>query len=186
MSKKGYSLLSGFLGVILLTVVDQFTKYLAFTRLRGQENWILIPGVFELEYVENRGAAFGILKDSRWIFMAGSILIFCILIWLYYKTPLTKKYQPVRILTTFLGAGAVGNMIDRVFRGYVIDFFYFSLIDFPVFNVADIYVVCPFWYWSIYFWLYIRRKILTFSKRGRRKHEYRGFENETGIHGTAG
>ena len=98
MSKKGYSLLSGFLGVILLTVVDQFTKYLAFTRLRGQENWILIPGVFELEYVENRGAAFGILKDSRWIFMAGSILIFCILIWLYYKTPLTKKYQPVRIL----------------------------------------------------------------------------------------
>ena len=54
MSKKGYSLLSGFLGVILLTVVDQFTKYLAFTRLRGQENWILIPGVFELEYVENR------------------------------------------------------------------------------------------------------------------------------------
>ena len=80
------------------------------------------------EYVENRGAAFGILKDSRWIFMAGSILIFCILIWLYYKTPLTKKYQPVRILTTFLGAGAVGNMIDRVFRGYVIDFFYFSLL----------------------------------------------------------
>ena len=141
MSKKGYSLLSGFLGVILLTVVDQFTKYLAFTRLRGQENWILIPGVFELEYVENRGAAFGILKDSRWIFMAGSVLIFCILIWLYYKTPLTKKYQPVRILTTFLGAGAVGNMIDRVFRGYVIDFFYFSLVDFPVFNVADIYVV---------------------------------------------
>ena len=47
----------------------------------------------------------------------------------------------MRILTTFLGAGAVGNMIDRVFRGYVIDFFYFSLIDFPVFNVADIYVV---------------------------------------------
>ena len=142
MTKEKRSLFVRFLiGFVILVGLDQWTKGLASAYLKGNSPLVLIRGVFELYYSENRGAAFGILKDSRWIFMAGSILIFCILIWLYYKTPLTKKYQPVRILTTFLGAGAVGNMIDRVFRGYVIDFFYFSLIDFPVFNVADIYVV---------------------------------------------
>ena len=142
MTKEKRSLFVRFLiGFVILVGLDQWTKGLASAYLKGNSPLVLIRGVFELYYSENRGAAFGILKDSRWIFMAGSILIFCILIWLYYKTPLTKKYQPVRILTTFLGAGAVGNMIDRVFRGYVIDFFYFSLIDFQVFNVSDIYVV---------------------------------------------
>ena len=142
MTKEKRSLFVRFLiGFVILVGLDQWTKGLASAYLKGNSPLVLIRGVFELYYSENRGAAFGILKDSRWIFMVGSILIFCVLIWLYYKTPLTKKYQPVRILSTFLGAGAVGNMIDRVFRGYVIDFFYFSWIDFPVFNVADIYVV---------------------------------------------
>ncbi|MDO5422801.1 MAG: signal peptidase II [Eubacteriales bacterium] len=141
MSKKGLSALSGVLSVVLLTLADQFTKYLAFTRLRGQASVVLISGVFELEYVENRGAAFGLMKDSRWVFMIGSILIFFLLLLLYYKLPLDKKYQPLRTVCIFLCAGAVGNLIDRLWRGYVIDFFYFSLIDFPVFNVADIYVV---------------------------------------------
>ena len=142
MSKKGYSLLSGFLGVILLTVVDQFTKYLAFTRLRGQENWILIPGVFELEYVENRGAAFGMLQEKQLFFFLIAVLVLAGVLYMLWRMPDGKHYRPLAVCLMLIASGAVGNMIDRITQSYVVDFLYFSLINFPIFNVADCYVTC--------------------------------------------
>ena len=142
MSKKGYSLLSGFLGVILLTVVDQFTKYLAFTRLRGQENWILIPGVFELEYVENRGAAFGMLQEKQLLFFLIAVLVLAGVLYMLWRMPDGKHYRPLAVCLMLIASGAVGNMIDRITQSYVVDFLYFSLINFPIFNVADCYVTC--------------------------------------------
>ena len=68
-------------------------------------------------------------------------LIFLFLILLYYKIPLQNRYLPILAVLVLLLSGAVGNLIDRIFHSYVIDFFYFSLIDFPIFNVADCYVV---------------------------------------------
>ena len=142
MSKKGYSLLSGFLGVLLLTVVDQFTKYLAFTRLRGQENWILIPGVFELEYVENRGAAFGMLQEKQLFFFLIAVLVLAGVLYMLWRMPDGKHYRPLAVCLMLIASGAVGNMIDRITQSYVVDFLYFSLINFPIFNVADCYVTC--------------------------------------------
>ena len=102
--------------IIGLILIDQLSKIWALSALRGTEGIAVIPNVFELSYLENRGAAFGILQDHQ---------IFFVLITVAYA---------------LIMAGAFGNLIDRVFRGYVVDFFYFKWIDFPVFNVADIYV----------------------------------------------
>lgn len=128
------------LALILLIALDQFTKYLAVQFLAGSEPHILIPGVFELQYLENRGAAFGMLQDKKWLFVIMSGITLALIGYFYHKFPTTKRYLPLRMIAVLLAAGAVGNMIDRVLNGYVVDFFYFSLINFPIFNVADCYV----------------------------------------------
>ena len=68
------------------------------------------------------------------------MIVLAALVWALPKIPQERHFLPLTLCLCFIGAGAVGNMIDRIFRGYVVDFFYFKLIDFPVFNVADIYV----------------------------------------------
>lgn len=128
------------LGSGLLIILDQWTKYLAVAHLKGTDGLPLISGVLELQYLENRGAAFGILQNMQWVFYIMTAIFIPALIWLYVKMPKTKKYLPAHILVIVLTAGAFGNLIDRIRVKYVIDFIYFSLIDFPVFNVADIYV----------------------------------------------
>lgn len=135
------NLLTGMAGVIFLTCLDQFTKILAIHYLMQQPSLQILPGVFELTYLENRGAAWGILKDQQWIFLLTTVLISGMVIYLYIQSVSQKKYQAFRILSVVLLAGAWGNGLDRFFRGYVVDFLYFSLIDFPVFNVADCFVV---------------------------------------------
>lgn len=137
--KRSYSFLF-ILGVMILTALDQWTKLLAVTHLKAQPSIVLIPGVFELQYLENTGAAFGILSNQQWFFYIVTIFMSGVLIWLYYKLPMTKYYRPVHAILIFMVSGAVGNFIDRAANQYVIDFFYFSLINFPIFNVADIYV----------------------------------------------
>ena len=110
----------------LLIALDQWAKSMAYNTLRVNGPLVLIKGVFELLYSENRGAAFGILQGKQWFFflVAAAVVI------------------AVLVFVAKLLSGAVGNLIDRAVRGFVVDFFYFSLIDFPIFNVADCYVVC--------------------------------------------
>lgn len=129
-----------FVGWLVLVLLDQITKLLALQNLKGQDPVILIPDVFQLLYVENRGAAFGIMQNRQWLFLIITIVVLAALLWIIPKIPGEKHFLPLKLCLYFIGAGAVGNMIDRIFRGYVVDFFYFELIDFPVFNVADIYV----------------------------------------------
>ena len=121
-------------------MIDQLSKIWALSALRGTEGIAVIPNVFELSYLENRGAAFGILQDHQIFFVLITVAAAVILTWIYRRIPQPKKYIPLRISYALIMAGAFGNLIDRVFRGYVVDFFYFKWIDFPVFNVADIYV----------------------------------------------
>lgn len=127
-------------GAVVLVLADQFTKMLADTYLKNRAGIPLIEGVFELAYVENRGAAFGMLQNQRIFFLVLTVAALVALVYLYSKIPAEKKFYPLSVTVIFLIAGAVGNMIDRTLNGYVIDFLYFKLIDFPVFNVADIYV----------------------------------------------
>lgn len=136
--------ISGLIGTVVLTLLDQWTKHLAVTYLAGQDDIILIPGVFQLQYLENRGAAFGIMQNKVWIFAILTIVYLIAAVWIYFRIPRQKKYLLLQIIAILLTAGALGNFIDRVRLGYVVDFFYFSLIDFPIFNVADILVVVSF------------------------------------------
>lgn len=131
------------IGILIITAfvfLDQFTKHLAVLYLKDQPNIVWIKGVMELEYLENRGAAFGILQNQQWLFILLFFLFVTAVIIFYCRMPMEKKYLPVQIISLFLIAGGLGNLIDRIRLGYVIDFFYFSLINFPVFNMADIYV----------------------------------------------
>ena len=98
--KTGKSYLWALFAFLLAVAADQFTKWLAVTYLKDQDPLIIIPGVFQFRYLENRGAAFGILQNRQIVFA-----------------------------------------VDRLARNYVVDFCYFNLIDFPIFNVADCYVV---------------------------------------------
>lgn len=147
MENKKKVLAYGLIGVlctIAFTCFDQWTKHLAVVHLAGQEDVILIPGIFQLQYLENRGAAFGMMQNQIPLFVIMTTAYLCAAIWFYCKMPKEKKYTLLHMICVLLTAGALGNFIDRIRLGYVVDFFYFSLIDFPIFNVADIYVVVSF------------------------------------------
>ena len=128
------------ISVILLILLDQLTKIWAVVRLKAQPAISLIRGVFELQYLENRGSAFGMMQGARVFFIISTIVLFLLVCVIYIRIPKEKMYLPLRVIAVLFLAGAAGNFIDRVRQGFVVDFFYFSLINFPIFNVADIYV----------------------------------------------
>jgi signal peptidase II len=119
--------------------LDQYTKYLAATKLINYETIPLIENVFHLTFVKNKGAAFGILQNQKWFFVIVTIIIMLAIIYYIIKKKPGNKLLMVS-LSMILG-GAVGNLIDRIRYSYVIDFFDFNLINWPVFNVADSFVV---------------------------------------------
>ncbi|MCC8046170.1 MAG: signal peptidase II [Clostridiales bacterium] len=140
MGNKKSILVLGSVCFVLFLAVDQISKYLAYIYLAGTSGVSLINDVFELYYLENRGAAFGILDNCQVFFIIIALLIASFAVYVYCRLPLDKAFYPLRFVCILITAGAAGNMIDRLARGYVIDFLYFSLIDFPIFNIADCYV----------------------------------------------
>ena len=129
-----------FIGLGVSIGLDQFTKHLAVVHLKGQKPFVLIKGVFEFYYSENRGAAFGMLQGRQGFFFLIAAAVILAVLWAVYRMPAGKRYLPLMCSLFLLVSGAVGNMIDRLTQKYVVDFLYFKLIDFPIFNVADIYV----------------------------------------------
>ena len=129
-----------FLMIILLTAIDQYTKYLAVLHLKEKPAFNIIDGVFELRYLENRGAAFGMLQNQKEFFLLITSVVLVAICYILVKIPEEKKYNILHLLLVLITAGAIGNMIDRIRLEYVVDFFYFVLINFPIFNMADIYV----------------------------------------------
>lgn len=127
---------------ILLLAFDQYTKYLAIIKLKNQPAYVLIDGVLELQYLENRGSAFGMLQNQKYFILFVGIVFLTVLLFFLFKLPQQKKFCSIHILLSFIIAGGIGNMIDRVRFDYVVDFISFILIDYPIFNVADCYVVC--------------------------------------------
>lgn len=125
--------------MIAIVFADQLTKWLAVIHLKGEGSFPLWEGVFHFTYVENTGSAFGMFKDARWVFMSLSVVLIIGLLafFVYYY----KKITPLmRLACSMIIAGGIGNMIDRVLVGYVVDFLDFTLIEFAVFNVADSFV----------------------------------------------
>ncbi len=122
-------------GVIFL---DQITKWLTVISLDLYESFPLIPEVFHFTYIQNTGAAFGMLKDHRWVFLIIStvaMIVLSVMLWKY-----RNGSRLMCVALSFIIGGGIGNMIDRCLLGYVIDFFDFTLIDFAIFNVADSFV----------------------------------------------
>lgn len=118
--------------------IDQLTKWLAVVYLQGEPSFPLWREVLHFTYVENRGMAFGMLANHRWVFMVFStVAIIALTVYLFRFRPEGRWMQ---ISMAFIIGGGIGNMIDRIFLGYVIDFIDFTLIDFAVFNVADSFV----------------------------------------------
>ena len=128
------------IAVLLLVLLDQWTKVLAVRHLMNTDGITLIPKVFRLYYLENRGSAFGLMQNQKVFLVFFTVIILAALTFFYRKIPDTGRMMPLKIAAVLIYAGAIGNFIDRIRQSYVVDFFYFELIDFPVFNVSDIYV----------------------------------------------
>ena len=148
--------------VILLIAIDQFTKWLAYTHLYQKPDVSVIDGVFQLKYLENDSAAFSLdpvsilqrifhftyfdshpeafLMAKMIFFAVLTIVVLVLLAIVYQRIPLNRRFLPLNIIAVGIFAGAAGNLIDRVIHHYVIDFFYFSLINFPIFIYA--FIVC--------------------------------------------
>ena len=138
MKNKLLKYLTFFISSSVLILVDQVTKKIAFDSLYNKKPVVLIDNILELVYVENRGAAFGILQNKQILFYILTVLVIFILIYNVYKLDFNLHNIYYFIFFILLFAGAIGNFIDRVKNKYVVDFIYFKPIDFPVFNFADI------------------------------------------------
>ncbi len=125
----------------LLLSLDQYTKYLAITHLKDSPAVVLIEDVLELKYLENRGSAFGMLQNQKFFILFVGFVFLAVILFFLFKLPAEKKFRAVHILAAAVVAGGIGNMIDRFRFDYVVDFIYFVLINFPIFNVADCYIV---------------------------------------------
>ncbi|MBP2017123.1 signal peptidase II [Symbiobacterium terraclitae] len=125
---------------VAAVVLDQLTKWLVATRMTELAEISVIPGFFSLQYVHNTGAAFGMLKNGRWFFVA--VAAAAVVGILYYLRQPEARHPLVRLSLGLIMGGAVGNMIDRIVTGRVVDFllFYWRDYYFPNFNVADICV----------------------------------------------
>jgi len=158
--KKYFQIISGIFCIVFCIVLDQVTKYFAVSHLKNSSSVPVIPDVFEFLYLENHGAAFGILQGQKTFFVIMTTFALVILIYLFIRIPESKHYFYLRLILILFISGAVGNFIDRCTHDYVIDFFYVKLIDFPVFNVADIYVTTAAIFLIVVFSFYYKEKDL--------------------------
>ncbi|MBC2575630.1 signal peptidase II [Peptostreptococcus canis] len=124
--------------IVILVGIDQITKYVSQNMLQENSSISIIEGIFDLTYVENRGAAFGLFQNKQFIFVAIAILVTIVGIGYIHKV---KNNKLSKISIAMIISGAIGNLIDRIRLGYVIDFFDFKFIWSYVFNFADVLVV---------------------------------------------
>ena len=126
---------------IVAILFDQLTKVHIRATLPVRSSYDVIPGVLEILHHENPGASWGMMKGQTTLFLIIAVIVVIGLSYFALRIPQEKKYMPLNIAASLILAGALGNTIDRVAKKTVTDFIYVSLINFPIFNVADIYIV---------------------------------------------
>lgn len=128
-------------GVLMFFIValDFITKKIVASSMQLYQSIPVIDGVFNITFVKNTGASFGMMKGARWFFVAITLLLIAAVIYYILKNKVTDKL--FLLSATFVVGGGIGNLIDRVVEGAVVDFFDFCLINFAIFNVADCFVV---------------------------------------------
>ncbi len=119
---------------LLIAAIDYIIKILVINNLKPISSFAVIPGLFSLTYVENRGAAFGMLSDARWVFITFTVIVIAVMIYLMFKKRITSKL--FNISAVLIIGGGIGNLIDRIFYGYVVDYLSVSFFP-PVCNFAD-------------------------------------------------
>ena len=161
--------------VALLVAADQITKYLISSRFETGESIHIIKGLLDFTYVRNRGAAFGMLANQRWVFLLLTTVIIAGICWLWCKGYI--DHITGRISAVLIVAGGIGNMIDRIALGYVVDFIDVSpLFDFAVFNVADCCVTVGAAVMAVYVLFFLDEKKL----HGRKAARESGSEESAG------
>ncbi|MGO2940430.1 MAG: signal peptidase II [Pseudolactococcus laudensis] len=121
--------------IILGLVLDQVVKMAVVKNIGLSEQKPVIKGVLSLTHLRNNGAAWSILEGQQWFFVLTTVLVLAVAIWFWLKN-LSKNWYAIGL--TLIISGALGNFIDRVRQGYVVDMFQLDFINFPIFNVADI------------------------------------------------
>ncbi len=175
--------LSLFIMFILLVTCDQVTKIWVMNNLSDGREIKVIGNAFTIKYLTNYGAAFGILQNKRLFFCILTALFIVFFLFLIILIPTLKKYYLLLISSILLISGALGNLIDRFTLSYVRDFLYFKLINFPIFNLADIYVCVGCFLLMIYvlflsgendlneLFIILKKKFINNKKEDIKKHE---------------
>lgn len=133
---------------LILIIADQYTKHLAVKFIKPVGSVEVIKNILRFSYVENRGAAFGMLRDARWVFITVTVIsVAAIVWWMVFRRPESRL---LRVSLLLILSGALGNLIDRIMLGYVTDMIDVAFIDFPVFNFADCCVVVGAVLFAIY------------------------------------
>ena len=131
-----YSLFAAF-----IVAADQITKYLTVANIALHQDVPFLPGLLQLTYVQNTGAAFSSFEGQQWLFALIFVIFTGMLFYEYYKKPI--GFLPFeRWCIAAIYGGGLGNMIDRVRMGYVVDMIETTFMEFPVFNVADCFITC--------------------------------------------
>ena len=164
---------------IILIILDQYTKHLANKYLMNKKPFVIVKGVFEFNYLDggNTGATWGIFSGNIIFLIILPALVCILLLILIIRTQklinfaitnninvsrISKLYTILQLTIVLLISGAIGNFIDRITKHYVIDFLYFKLIDFPIFNVADCYVTVSMFVLIILLCFFIKEEELNY------------------------
>lgn len=156
MNKRVFKYIKFILCSLVLVIIDQYTKFAVVDKIGKTETHVVIKKLLSFQYVENTGVAFGILSGKSVFIIIFAIIISLIICYLIHQIEsailnnkenstinyksFKKKFTFIQIILVFVISGSIGNLIDRIRYGYVVDFLKFEFIDFPVFNVADCYV----------------------------------------------
>jgi len=158
--------------IVAAVLLDQAVKYWAVNYLLGRGSIGVIPGVFSLTFATNNGAALNLFAGARWLLIAVTVIAIGVIIYMLAKSWFDRKLG--KWAAYFILAGALGNFIDRAFRdgGLVVDLFYIELIDFPIFNVADIFVSAG----GVMFALYVIGRTSRENREGKERKDGGGDE----------
>lgn len=127
--------------IAAVVAADQIAKYLTVANIELFSDVPFIPGLLQLTYVQNTGAAFSSFQGQQWLFAVMFVIFTGLILWEFYKKPMPfTKVERWCIAAVY--AGGLGNMIDRVRLGYVVDMIETTFMEFPVFNVADCFITC--------------------------------------------
>lgn len=158
--------------LFVLLAADQMTKLTAAAKLKGQADFMLIPDIFSFSYHENTGAAFSSFLGKQGFLITLTLLVMAVLIWKFVTMPEGKRMTLLRISLILVIGGGIGNLIDRIRNGYVIDFLYFIPINFPKFNLADSYVTVGMVLLAIGCFFYYKEDELDYLFRIRSKEDF--------------